>query len=155
MADDVTIDLVDPADDDAQRCLRAYEAELDERFDTGFEVDTALPLPVDDMRPPAGCFLVAYREASAIGCGGLKLHGTGPAEIKRVWVDRRARGLGLARRLLAELEVGGRTAGAPAVQLDTNRTLTEAIALYRSAGYREVDAFNTEPYAHHWFRKDL
>ena len=44
---------------------------------------------------------------------------------------------------------------APAVQLDTNRTLTEAIALYRSAGYVEIEPFNDEPYAHHWFRKDL
>ena len=39
--------------------------------------------------------------------------------------------------------------------LDTNRTLTEAIVLYRKIGYQEVEAFNDEPYAHHWFRKDL
>jgi ribosomal protein S18 acetylase RimI-like enzyme len=155
MADDVTIELVDPAQADAQRCLHAYEAELNERFDAGFEMDAALPLPADDMRPPAGCFLVAYREGEAIACGGLKLHGTHPAEIKRVWVDRGARGLGLARRLLTELEDRARTAGAPAVQLDTNRTLTEAMALYRSVGYHEVGAFNSEPYAHHWFQKDL
>ena len=113
------------------------------------------PLPADDLRAPAGCFLVAYRDGEAIGCGGLKLHGTDPAEIKRVWVDRAARGLGLARRLLTELEDRARAAGAPAVQLDTNRTLTEAIALYRKTGYVEIDAFNDEPYAHHWFRKDL
>ncbi len=152
---EVTIEVVDPADDDAQRCLRAYEAELNERFDAGFEVDAALPLPADDLRPPAGCFLVAYRDGEAIGCGGLKLHGPDPAEIKRVWVDRSARGLGLARRLLTELEDRARAAGAPAVQLDTNRTLTEAIALYRKTGYVEIEAFNDEPYAHHWFRKTL
>ncbi|HEX6312549.1 MAG TPA: MarR family transcriptional regulator, partial [Acidimicrobiia bacterium] len=40
-------------------------------------------------------------------------------------------------------------------RLETNRNLTEAIALYRSAGYVEVDAFNDEPYAHHWFEKRL
>ena len=152
---EVTIEVVDPSDDDAQRCLRAYEAELDERFDVGFEVDSALPLPADDLRAPAGCFLVAYRDGEAIGCGGLKLHGTDPAEIKRVWVHRSARGLGLARRLLTELEDQARAAGAPAVQLDTNRTLTEAIALYRKTGYVEIEAFNDEPYAHHWFQKIL
>jgi len=152
---DVDLRVVDPADDDAQRCLRAYAAELDDRFDSGFQADAALPLPVDEMRPPAGCFVVAYRNGEAIGCGGLKLHGSQPAEIKRVWVDPSARGLGLARRLLADLEARARAAGAPAVELDTNRTLTEAIALYRSIGYVEVAPFNEEPYAHHWFRKDL
>jgi hypothetical protein len=41
------------------------------------------------------------------------------------------------------------------LRLETNRNLTEAITLYRSAGYREVAAFNDEPYAHHWFEKRL
>ena len=41
------------------------------------------------------------------------------------------------------------------LRLETNRTLTEAISLYRAAGYREVPAFNDEPYAHHWFEKSL
>jgi ribosomal protein S18 acetylase RimI-like enzyme len=151
----VIIEEVDPAGEDAQQCLRAYQAELDERFDTGFAVDSALPLPADDLRAPAGCFLVAYRDGGVIGCGGLKLHGADAAEIKRVWVAGAARGTGVARRLMAALEERARAAGAPAVQLDTNRTLTEAIALYRRLGYREIDAFNDEPYAHHWFQKDL
>jgi ribosomal protein S18 acetylase RimI-like enzyme len=43
--------------------------------------------------------------------------------------------------------------GARAVRLDTNRHLTEAIAMYRSAGYVEVPRFNDEPFAHHWFEK--
>jgi GNAT superfamily N-acetyltransferase len=146
---------VDPGDATAQRCLRAYEAELDERFDTGFDVGSALPLPGDELRAPVGCFLVAYRDGEAVGCGGLKLHGAEPAEIKRVWVDPRARGQGVARRLLASLEARAREAGAAAVCLDTNRTLTEAIAMYRASGYREVEAFNDEPYAHHWFLKEL
>ncbi|MET0903773.1 MAG: GNAT family N-acetyltransferase [Acidimicrobiales bacterium] len=152
---EVTIEVVDPADADAQRCLRAYEAELNERFDAGFDTDAALPLPEEELWPPAGCFLVAYRDGEALGCGGLKLRGADPAEIKRVWVDPNARGIGLARRLLTALEERARTAGASAVQLDTNRTLTEAIDLYRKTGYVEVEPFNTEPYAHHWFRKGL
>ena len=152
---DVTIELVDPHHDDAQGCLRAYETELNSRFDTGFEVDQALPLTADELRPPAGCFLVAYRDGEPVACGGLKLHGTAPAEIKRVWVDRSARGLGLARRLVGELEGRARAAGAPAVQLDTNRTLVEAIAMYRNLGYTEIEPFNEEPYAHHWFQKNL
>jgi ribosomal protein S18 acetylase RimI-like enzyme len=41
------------------------------------------------------------------------------------------------------------------VRLETNRALTEAIGLYRAQGYREVERFDDEPYAHHWFEKRL
>ncbi|MBD3753393.1 MAG: GNAT family N-acetyltransferase, partial [Micrococcales bacterium] len=59
------------------------------------------------------------------------------------------------RRLLTAIEDAARDAGSTVVRLDTNRTLTEAIRLYRSAGYVEIPAFNDEPYAHHWFEKHL
>jgi ribosomal protein S18 acetylase RimI-like enzyme len=72
-----------------------------------------------------------------------------------MWVAPEARGLGIGRRLLLELERQSREAGARVVRLETNRALKEAIQLYRSAGYREVKAFNDEPYAHHWFEKRL
>ena len=57
--------------------------------------------------------------------------------------------------MLGELERRALAAGCDRVQLETNRNVGEAIALYRSAGYREVPAFNDEPYAHHWFEKEL
>ena len=66
-----------------------------------------------------------------------------------------ARGLGLGRRLLAELEREACGARGAAARLETNRSLLEAISLYRSSGYVEVPAFNDEPYAHHWFEKPL
>jgi ribosomal protein S18 acetylase RimI-like enzyme len=72
-----------------------------------------------------------------------------------MWVAESARGLGIGRRLLEELESRAASAGARTVRLETNKALTEAISLYRSAGYREVDAFNDEPYAQHWFEKQL
>ena len=55
----------------------------------------------------------------------------------------------------AELEAHARRAGVRTVRLETNRSLAEAISLYRRSGYREVAAFNEEPYAHHWFEKRL
>jgi ribosomal protein S18 acetylase RimI-like enzyme len=99
--------------------------------------------------------LVARRRAQPLGCGALKLHGDEPAELKRMWVSPEARGLGLGRRLLRELEQRAADAGARAVRLETNGSLTEAIALYRASGYDEVAPFNDEPYAHHWFEKEL
>jgi ribosomal protein S18 acetylase RimI-like enzyme len=72
-----------------------------------------------------------------------------------MWVAQSARGLGVGRRLLTELEERAAADGARVIRLETNKTLAEAIRLYRSAGYREVGAFNDEPYAHHWFEKRL
>jgi ribosomal protein S18 acetylase RimI-like enzyme len=90
-----------------------------------------------------------------VGCGGLKFHPGAPAEVKRMWISPAVRGLGLGRRLLAELEAEAARHGVRVLRLETNRTLAEAIAMYRAAGYREVPAFNDEPYAHYWFEKDL
>jgi DNA-binding MarR family transcriptional regulator/GNAT superfamily N-acetyltransferase len=151
----VEIDSVDPAHRDAQHCLREYFAELDHRFDTGFDPADSLPADLNEMRRPAGVFLMARLHGEPIGCGALKFHDAEPTELKRMWVAASARGLGVGRRLLAELERRAIESGNSTIRLETNRTLTAAITMYRSAGYREVDAFNDEPYAHHWFEKDL
>ena len=151
----VRIAIETPIEPGARYCLESYFAELDERFDAGFDPDRSISADADELVEPRGLLLVARLQGDPIGCGALKLHGDEPAELKRMWVARSARGLGLGRRLLAELEQHARARGAPAVRLETNRVLTEAIGLYRSAGYREVPAFNDEPYAHHWFEKGL
>jgi len=144
----------DPAHRAARFCLRAYFGEIAGRFDGGF--DPARSLITDqEMTPPAGVFLIATLHGESVGCGGIKFPAGAPAYIKRMWVSPAVRGLGLGRRLLAELEARANARHAPAVQLETNQVLGEAIALYRSAGYREVPAFNDEPYAHHWFEKAL
>jgi ribosomal protein S18 acetylase RimI-like enzyme len=72
-----------------------------------------------------------------------------------MWVAESARGLGIGRRLLTELEARAARSGASTARLESNRALVEAIAMYRSAGYVEVPAFNDEPFAHHWFQKRL
>lgn len=151
----VRVGVVDPRRPEAQYCVQSYFAELGRRFDAGFDHTRSISAGNAELRLPAGLLLMATLHAEPVGCGGLKLHGDEPAEIKRMWVSPEARGLGLGRRLLAELEREAIAHGAPAVRLETNRNLTEAIALYRASGYREVPAFNTEPYAHHWFEKSL
>jgi ribosomal protein S18 acetylase RimI-like enzyme len=105
--------------------------------------------------PPTGAFLVARLRGRPVACGALKFKGRQTAELKRMWVASDARGLGLGRILLAELERHCREAGVPVVRLETHRALGEALALYRGAGYVEVPPFNAEPYAHHWFEKRL
>ena len=72
-----------------------------------------------------------------------------------MWIAPAARGLGVGRRLLGELERTAGEAGVVVLRLETNRALSEAIALYKGSGYVEVKAFNAEPYAHHWLEKTL
>jgi DNA-binding MarR family transcriptional regulator/GNAT superfamily N-acetyltransferase len=150
----VEIGVADPAGEAAQFCLEAYFGELEIRFDDGF--DTAGGLAgASAYAAPDGLLLVAWLRDEPVGCGALRfIHGE-PSQVKRMWVARSARGLGLGRRLLAELEDRVRERGAGAIRLETNRRLAEAISLYRSAGYVEVPPFNDEPYAHHWFEKQL
>jgi GNAT superfamily N-acetyltransferase len=90
-----------------------------------------------------------------VGCGAVKHHPGAPSELKRMWVAESSRGLGIGRRLLTDLEACAVRSGASTARLETNRALIEAIAMYRSAGYVEVPAFNDEPFAHHWFEKQL
>jgi DNA-binding MarR family transcriptional regulator/GNAT superfamily N-acetyltransferase len=151
----VDLHSVDPAHRHAQHCLSAYFAELDRRFELGFDPTHTLPADPDETRPPAGMFVVATLHDEPIGCGALKFHGDEPTELKRMWVAPTARGLGVGRRLLHDLERRAIEHGSHAIRLDTNSALTEAIAMYRSAGYREVAAYNDEPYADHWFEKRL
>jgi DNA-binding MarR family transcriptional regulator/ribosomal protein S18 acetylase RimI-like enzyme len=152
----LTIAVEAPGSPDARACVAAYIRELAGRFQAGFDPGNGNPTPDDAaLTPPAGCFLVARLDGQPVGCGALRRLSPGVGEIKRMWVAPQARGLGLSRRLLAALEEQARGLGFERVRLDTNRALTEAQALYRSAGYRAIERFNDNPYADFWFEKVL
>jgi DNA-binding MarR family transcriptional regulator/GNAT superfamily N-acetyltransferase len=149
------VTVCDPRHPGAQACLRAYFGELAGRFDNGFDPAQSISASDRELTPPAGLMLLATLHGEPAGCGALKFHDGAPTEVKRMWVAPTARGLGLGRRILTELEAQAAARGARKLRLETNRSLTEAVGLYRAAGYREVPAFNDEPYAHHWFEKDI
>ena len=151
----VRIEEVDPAGSDGTWCLAQYYGELRDRFEEGFDPEKSMAADPGRFRRPHGVFLVAYLDDVPVGCGGVKLTSPDVGYIKRMWVDGSRRGLGLGRKLLAALEDTARDLGCRIVQLETNRTLTGAMQLYRTSGYREVEPFNDEYYAHHWFEKSL
>jgi GNAT superfamily N-acetyltransferase len=151
----VDVRIEDPTSAAARFCVESYFAELQQRFDHGFDPARSVLPEIAELVEPAGLLLVARLRGEPVGCGGLRFHDRERPEVKRMWVAPSARGLGLGRRLLAELEERARERGARAVRLETNRALVEAIALYRSAGYVEVEPFNDETYADHWFEKPL
>ena len=133
----------DPADERVRRArlTRAGRAELKEM---NRRADQA-----------AEAVLVATVDGEPVASGLVKTLSPKVGYFKRMWVAERMRGAGLGRRLLQALEGEARRLGFTTVRLETNRALTEAIHLYRRSGYREVAAFNDEPYAHHWFEKRL
>ena len=151
----VEVEEVAPTHPDAEACLAQYFRELAERFDAGFDASLSSAPTLKDFAPPRGTFLVMRLSGKPVACGGFKRDAPDSAYLKRMWVSRDARGLGLGRRLLAELEDRARGLGYCKVRLETEKSLTEAQALYRSSGYVEVPRFNDELYAHHWFEKLL
>ena len=153
----VELRAVDPEAPEVQYCLEQYFAELAERDANRFEPGEALPT-ADEMRPPAGLFVIAYLRGQAVGCCGLKFHSGGMpdiAELRRMWVDPETRGMGLGRRLLEHIEDVARAHGVARLRLDTNEHLVEAIAMYRSAGYLDIPRYSDEAFATHWFEKSL
>lgn len=151
----VEVAPADPASAEARACIDAYLHELDARFEGGFDASRSVSADPAELMPPAGAFVLARLDGEAVGCGGLKITGPGTGEIKRMWVAPSSRGLGIAQRLLDALEAQAVAMKLDTLRLDTNRSLTEARALYARNGYREISPYNDNPYADHWFEKRL
>ena len=102
-----------------------------------------------------GTVLVAYGGDEPVACGAVRLLEAETAEIKRMFVVAGRRGCGVGRGLLAELERAAAELGCDRVRLDTGERQLAALALYRSAGYSEIAAYNVQSGASHWFDKRL
>jgi DNA-binding MarR family transcriptional regulator/GNAT superfamily N-acetyltransferase len=154
-ASSIEFEPVDFRSADAERCLQKYYAELAARFPSGFELHADDAPAADELAPPGGRMIIARLFGEPVGCGALRTLGPGVGELKRMWISPDVRGLGVGRRLLAELERTAIALELHTVRLDTNGSLAEALHLYRTSGYREIPAYNHNPYAQHWFEKQL
>ncbi|MHC1560199.1 GNAT family N-acetyltransferase [Actinomycetospora sp. C-140] len=160
---EIVLAAVRPDSPDGLTALRAYAGELARRWpEKAPEPSWSEDFLADDplaFAPPLGVFVVAKRGDRVVGCAGLRFEGAdvppGAGEIKRMWVDPGTRGHGLGRRLLAHLTDLAREAGLRRLVLDTAGDLTEARALYAAEGFVETEPYNANPYAHHWFSRDL
>lgn len=111
--------------------------------------------PPADLVPPSGAFLLALADGEPAGLGGVRYLDAEIAEVKSMYVAPPYRGTGLGRLILARLDEIALEHGCRAVRLDTSDYLTPAVGLYRSAGYREVPAYNENPKADLWFERSL
>lgn len=98
---------------------------------------------LETLETPAVSFFVARHEGAIVGCCALVEAGDGTGEIKRMFVDPKARGLKIGRRLLERVEVQARDLGLAAIRLETGIHQPEAIGLYRSAGYADIEPFGS------------
>ena len=121
----------------------------------GWNPDIPPRMTATDVEPPAGRWLVAYRDGRPIGCAGLKRLDDRTAEIKRLFVAAPARGTGVARALIAGLERIARELGYERVRLDTGPKQHASVALFRSSGYVPIEDYNGNAVAAYWFEKRL
>jgi GNAT superfamily N-acetyltransferase len=127
-----------------------------DREEAGIDLDKEIAAgPPADLDPPNGFLLLARVDGKPAGLGGVRHLDTDVAEVKSMYVAPAYRGTGLGRRILARLDEIALEHGCVAVRLDTSDYLTPAVGLYRSAGYREVPAYNENPKADLWFERAL
>ena len=145
-----------PPDNGAAALLMAeYMEEIERRLGAPFDhAQYPDPAPAE-LEPPRGMLLVAFDGDDPVACGAVRVIGAGVAEIKRMYVAPRARGQGLGRTLLGELERGAAQLGCRTVRLDTMAQMAEAGALYRSAGYEPIADYNGNPLATVWMERAL
>ncbi|MDP1848304.1 MAG: GNAT family N-acetyltransferase [Solirubrobacteraceae bacterium] len=108
-----------------------------------------------EMSPPGGTFIVGYEDGAALCCGGFKRLSGEVCEIKRMFVVEAARGRGLARELLVELERRARELGYAVVRLDTGPRQPRSQRMYERAGYVAIENFNANPMASYFGEKRL
>ena len=145
-----------PADSPPGReLLAAMVAEMNAMYEGTIDGEGAPTATAADFGPPGGAFVVGFLDGEAMCAGGVKRLADDVAEIKRMYVVPHARSRGLGRSLLGALEDAARDLGYRRVRLDTGARQPGARALYLSAGYREIDDYNANPFAAFWGEKPL
>jgi GNAT superfamily N-acetyltransferase len=144
----------DPEEPPASELLAEMRVELNDVYETFSRLDNP-PVSPSELRPPGGAYVVGFEGDDAVAGGGLRRLNDGMAEIKRMYVRPTARSRGVARALLAALEETASSLGYTAARLDTGPKQLHGLALYRSAGYLDVEPYNDNPFACFWGEKSL
>ena len=145
----------DPAAPPAVDLMAAMNAEITALYGKALDAPDMPSASAAELSPPRGLCLVGWRDGAPACVGAVKDLGDGCAEIKRMYVVPEARGRGVGRALLVALEEAARDLGYVTAKLDTGPRQPGAEALYRAAGYREVENFNGNPIASFFGAKAL
>ena len=147
--------VVERADAEVSLGLQeAFFADIASRY-PGWAPASSQSVQPTDLAPPNGVWLVAYLDRRAVGCGGLQRLDIDTAQIRRLFLDESARGRGIGRRLLAELESHARRLGYRRVRLTTGDSQAEALRMFRTTDYQEIPPFTDGVFTRHWMEKRL
>ena len=124
---------------DAKRLIAALDTRLAELYPP--EQRFGPNLKAQHLEGGRGTFLVARDDGRAVGCGAIRLLDATTAEVKRMYVEPDQRGRGVGRALLTSLEAAARELGARRLVLETGTHSPDALALYRGAGFTQVDCW--------------
>lgn len=114
-----------------------------------YPAESCYPASAAELAKPNVRFFVARLSGKAVGCGALVIGKEGKAEIKRMFVSQKARGHGVGRLLLDEIEIVAREKDVTRIRLETGTSSHAALSLYRSCGYRvrgPFDAYQADKY---------
>jgi putative acetyltransferase len=132
----LSISTESPLTEDSRRLIEGSEAALREVYDE----DECFTFTAEELDRPEVDFLVARNDGTPVGCVAMVTCGD-YAEVKRLFVPDSARGLGVAKALMNDLEFRVRAKGITLVRLETGPKLSAAMALYAARGYVECDRF--------------
>lgn len=135
--DGIIVTTESPYSESAQQLTAHLSADLGARYGD----DGSGSFSPDDALTPGGAFVVAWLAGQAVGCGALRPLRQGVGEVKRMFVEPQARGRGVGRRILAELEAIAQNHGYEALWLETGIRQPEAIRLYEACGYRRISCY--------------
>ncbi len=123
----------------AQELITALNAELSEKYPEPGA--THFRLEPKEVEQGKGGFFVAFAGDLPVGCGAVRRIDDATAEVKRMLVAPSRRGYGVGRQVLDELEAEARRLGARRIVLETGLRQHEALALYRGAGFVEIEPY--------------
>jgi putative acetyltransferase len=138
--DDIAIQPADPREPEVRRLVE----ELDRYQMALYPAESNHLLDIETLAQPQMRFFSVAVDGKIVGCGGIWLH-EDYAEVKRVYVHPEARGLGLAKKIMAQLEDEARSAGRTVARLETGIWQPEALGLYQALGYADRGPFGDYP----------
>lgn len=146
---------VEPPDSQASVAIQqAFVADITSRY-PGWTPASSQSVRSSELAPPDGVWVVAYLSGRVVGCGGLQRLDAETSEIRRLYLDQQARGRGIGRALLGQLEDHARRLGYQRARLTTGDAQPEALGLFRSSGYEEIAPFTNGAFTTHWMEKQL
>lgn len=142
--------------------LEWANARINQEFQVSFDIPTLIEdtmQHLDYFMPPSGRLLLAYADGQLAGIAGLKGLEQGIGEVKRMYVRPQQRGKGIGRALIGRLLEQAAQIGYQRVRLDSARFMHEAHRLYRSAGFKDIPAYEGSEippdFRKHWIFMEL